>query len=176
MSPPVKQKRRRIRKWDDLSFVKRDADGKLLSWFMPSRENNWHEHYGIGETWFDEIAQLARVNPGRAHAAMRFAAREACAKYGSYGHTDGFFDMMARWALSSILVNKTLPELPCKITEMGIPVREGMDFWLAREGKPEDMGCATKSAYTTLTNDKALRAGIRLVAADGKLLSTRSDA
>jgi hypothetical protein len=174
MSAP-KKALRRIRKWDDLSFVKRDADGKLLSWFMPDRNDNWHEHYGIGETWFNEIAQLARVNPSKAHAAMRFAAREACAKYGSYGHTDGFFDMMARWALSSILVNKTLPELPCKITEMGIPVREGMDFWLAREGKPAEMGCTTKSASTTQTKEEALRAGIRLVATNGKLLPGRGD-
>ncbi|KPC53005.1 BRO-N domain-containing protein [Amantichitinum ursilacus] len=133
MLPPP----RRIRSWDDLSFIKRDADGKLLSWFMPDRNNNWHEHYGIGEAWFEEVVELAQHNPKQAFTAMHYAAKTAVTRYGEYGHSDGFFDRMSRWALHAILTNDQTPKMPFKTLEMGIPPREGMDFWLAREGKGE---------------------------------------
>lgn len=133
MLPPP----RRIRSYKDLSFVKRDADGKLLSWFMPSRDNNWHEHYGLGETWFEEIVELAQHDPKEAFNAMHYAAKTALMRYGEYGHSDGFFDRMSRWALHAILTNDQTPKMPFKTLEMGIPPREGMDYWLAREGKGE---------------------------------------
>ncbi|WP_395407950.1 hypothetical protein ACHMW6_15430 [Pseudoduganella sp. UC29_106] len=168
---PATPKPRRIRKFDDLSFTKRDAKGVMLSWFMPNRENSWHEHYGIGETWFDEVAQLARVKPEMAYRTMKYAAREACTKYGDYGHSDGFFDMMARWALVAILANDKLPEIPFKITEMGIPPREGMDFWLAREGKEDESAPNPYAASGARYKDTAIRT-VRLAAINGNRVAT----
>ncbi|BBQ85345.1 hypothetical protein WP3W18E02_38740 [Klebsiella sp. WP3-W18-ESBL-02] len=121
---------RSIRSRDDLSFTKRDAEGHMLNWFMPSRENNWHEHYGIGEIWFSEIVELARHNPKEAYHAMRFAGLELT-RYWNHGHPDGFFDRMARWAMAAILANPTEPQLPFDLPCLGIPPREGMDFHLA---------------------------------------------
>ena len=128
---------RRILKSKDLSFVKRDANGKLLSWFMPDRDDNWHEHYGIGEAWFEEIAELAKSSPEQAFIAMHCAARVAVQKYGDSGHARGFVDRMSRWALHAILTNDQTPKMPFKALELGIPVREGMDFWLARAGRAQ---------------------------------------
>ncbi|MEY7429844.1 Bro-N domain-containing protein, partial [Citrobacter freundii] len=102
---------RSIRSRDDLSFTKRDAEGRTLNWFMPDRSNNWHEHYGIGEIWFSEIVELARHNPKEAYHAMRFAGPELT-RYWNHGHPDGFFDRMARWAMAAILANPTEPQLP----------------------------------------------------------------
>lgn len=121
---------RSIRSREDLSFTKRDAEGRMLNWFMPSRENNWHEHYGIGEIWFSEIVELARHNPKEAYHAMRFAGSELT-RYWNHGHPDGFFDRMARWAMAAILANPTEPQLPFDLPCLGIPPREGMDFHLA---------------------------------------------
>lgn len=121
---------RSIRSRDDLSFTKRDAEGRMLNWFMPSRENNWYEHYGIGEIWFSEIVELARHNPKEAYHAMRFAGPELT-RYWNHGHPDGFFDRMARWAMAAILANPTEPQLPFDLPCLGIPPREGMDFHLA---------------------------------------------
>lgn len=121
---------RSIRSRDDLSFTKRDAEGRMLNWFMPDRSNNWHEHYGIGEIWFSEIVELARHNPKEAYHAMRFAGPELT-RYWNHGHPDGFFDRMARWAMAAILANPTEPQLPFDLPCLGIPPREGMDFHLA---------------------------------------------
>ena len=121
---------RSIRSRDDLSFTKRDAEGRTLNWFMPDRSNNWHEHYGIGEIWFSEIVELARHNPKEAYHAMRFAGPELT-RYWNHGHPDGFFDRMARWAMAAILANPTEPQLPFDLPCLGIPPREGMDFHLA---------------------------------------------
>ncbi|HEN7340364.1 TPA: Bro-N domain-containing protein [Serratia marcescens] len=121
---------RSIRSRDDLSFTKRDAEGRMLNWFMPSRGNNWHEHYGIGEIWFSEIVELARHNPKEAYHAMRFAGPELT-RYWNHGHPAGFFDRMARWAMAAILANPTEPQLPFDLPCLGIPPREGMDFHLA---------------------------------------------
>ncbi len=119
-----------IRSRDDLSFTKRDAEGRMLNWFMPDRSNNWHEHYGIGEIWFSEIVELARHNPKEAYHTMRFAGPELT-RYWNHGHPDGFFDRMARWAMAAILANPTEPQLPFDLPCLGIPPREGMDFHLA---------------------------------------------
>ncbi|AYN19585.1 Bro-N domain-containing protein [Alcaligenes aquatilis] len=119
-----------IRSRDDLSFTRRDAKGRLINWIMPDRANNWHEHYGIGEIWFGEIVELAQHNPEEAYHAMCFACVDML-RYWSQGHPDGFFDTMARWALAAILTNITEPKLPFQLPSLGIPPREGMDFYLS---------------------------------------------
>lgn len=121
---------RKIRSRDDLSFTQRDAEGRLINWHMPHRANNWHEHYGIGETWFNEIIELARHNPREAYYAMKYAG-EDMVRYWNKGHVSGFFDRMAQWALTAILNTPDGPRLPFTPPNLGIPPREGMEHYLA---------------------------------------------
>lgn len=132
IAPPVPSLSlsRQILSQEDLSFRRRDASGQLLNWTMPRRKNNWHEHYGIGETWFGEIVELARHNPRAAYHAMRSAGSKL-QRFGTQGHLDGFVDRMARWALAAILTNSAEPRLPFKLPRLGMPPREGMAFHLA---------------------------------------------
>lgn len=117
---------------DDLSFTQRDREGRLLNWFVPSRNGNWHEHYGIGEAWFSEVVELARNNPRAAYEAMLCAGTDSLRMYGSFGHADGFMDHMARWALAAMLTNAAQPELPFEPLRLGVPPREGMDFYRSK--------------------------------------------
>lgn len=122
---------RAIRSRDDLSFTMRDADGGLINWVMPDRAGNWHEHYGIGTIWFNEILELARHNAKEAYFAMRFAGSQMV-RYWQQGHPEGFFDCMAQWALSGILSGSSEPHLPFSVSYPGIPPQEGMDYYLAQ--------------------------------------------
>lgn len=126
---------------DDLSFTKRDSNGLMINWvvqphwFMPPRNGNWHEHYGIGEFWFQEIVELARNNPEEAFNALRFIVTDLARDPGSRvggGHAEGFITGMARWAIAAILANERVPKLPFETLDYGVPPREGMDFHLAR--------------------------------------------
>jgi len=169
---PKTPKPRRIRSRDDLSFTMRDEQGRLLNWCVPNRENAWHENYGIGEAWFEEIVQLAHAKPEEAYLAMLYGANVACTRYGDLGHTDGFFDMMARWALVAILANEALPALPFKIRGMGIPPREGMEFLLARKGKKDVLAPNVYAEHGARYKDTAIRT-VRLVAISGSLVERR---
>lgn len=129
-APLLTRTRSKFRSRDDLSFTKRDPEGRLINWFMPSRVNNWHEHYGIGEAWFNEIVELAQHCPKEAFNAMRFAGPEL-ARYSNHGHPDGFYDRMARWAVAAMLTTRSEPSLPFDVPAMGIPPREGLGHHLA---------------------------------------------
>ncbi|WP_020484549.1 hypothetical protein [Methylomonas sp. MK1] len=123
--------KRTIRSRDDLSFTKRDHEGRMLNWFMPDRNGNYHEHYGIGEIWFNEIVDLARHNTQDAYDAMKFAGPELT-RYWNNGHSEGFFDRMSRWALAGIISNPDEPIVPFKFCKMGKPPVEGMDNLISR--------------------------------------------
>lgn len=128
---PTSEIDRQIRCRDDLSFTKRDAEGRLTNWFVPGRDGNYHEHYGIGEIWFSEIVELARHDPEEAYYAMKFAGPELV-RYSNYGHPEGFFDQMARWAIAGIMANSEYPEMPFKTSSMGSAPIEGMDYYINR--------------------------------------------
>ncbi|MFT4256002.1 MAG: hypothetical protein QM599_03455 [Pseudoxanthomonas sp.] len=134
LSVPTPPAPRRIRSREDLSFTQRDGKGRLINWVSPDRENHWSENCGIGEIWFDEIVALAQHRPKEAYDAMRFAGPEMV-RYWDYGHPDGFFDRMARWALVAILANPAEPpesQLPFDLPPgRGTPTCEAMDFYLA---------------------------------------------
>ena len=127
---------RRFKKRDDLSFTKRDDEGRLLNWFVPSRNGQWHEHYGIGEIWFSEIVELAKHDPQEAFNAMRFASQNLV-QFWNWGHEEGFMERMSRWALAAILDHKGVePSLPFKLPEIGSPPKEGFDYY-RNQGKPK---------------------------------------
>lgn len=122
-------KRKEIRNRDDLSFTKRDAQGCMINWHVPSRTNSWHEAYGIGEIWFDEIVELARNNPKEALDAMMYAVPILAQNYKG-GYSEGFYDQMARWALTAMLEHKGDLNLPFKTLDMGIEPKEGFNHYL----------------------------------------------
>ena len=137
LARPARQKReprqatalpapRRIRSRDDLSFTKRDAHGRPISWMTPSQD--WHQHYSLGEIWFAEVVELARHDPREAYLAMRFAG-DAIARYWNYGHPDGFIDRMAHWALAAILANPTQPPLPFEPNYPGTLREEAVELY-----------------------------------------------
>ncbi|MEJ8295593.1 Bro-N domain-containing protein [Delftia tsuruhatensis] len=135
---PAPKVLRRIRTCDDLSFTRRNAKGERIQWFVPTRVNSGHEHYGIGEIWFSEVVELARHNPRHAYDAMRFAGPEM-ARYWNHGHPDGFFDRMARWALGAILANAQEPMLPFELPCLGFAPLEGMEAMLATAAPPRPL-------------------------------------
>jgi hypothetical protein len=111
---------RTIRNCDDLSFNQRDAQGRRLDWLLPVHPNNWHEHYGLGEMWFDEIVTLARHDPEEAYYVMSSVSQDI-SHYWNHGHSDGFYDRMTRWALAAILTNPAgEPSLPFELPNLGI--------------------------------------------------------
>lgn len=122
-------KRKAIRKREDLSFTKRNEKGYMINWFIPSRDNNWHEAYGVGEMWFDEIVELARNNPQEAMDAMMYAAPLLAKDFGT-GYNSGFYDQMARWALTAMLEHKGDLNLPFKTSDLGIEPKEGFNHYL----------------------------------------------
>lgn len=142
---PAPQVLRRIRTCDDLSFTRRNAKGERIQWFVPPRVNSGHEHYGIGEIWFSEVVELARHNPRHAYDAMRFAGPEM-ARYWNHGHSDGFFDRMARWALGAILANAQEPALPFELPCLGFAPLEGMESMLATAAAPRPLPAHVQEA------------------------------
>ncbi|WP_084224431.1 BRO-N domain-containing protein [Stenoxybacter acetivorans] len=130
---------RPIRNRDDLSFTKRDENGDLLNWYVPyDRENSWHENYGIGAIWFEEIAELAKHNPEEAYYAIKFSAPYV-AHYVKLkesphnGQASGFYHRMAVWTITGILANQGQePQLPFQPVYMGKPPLEGFDYFLQK--------------------------------------------
>lgn len=111
----------------DLSFTQKDEQGRMLNWFIPSRPGNWHEHYGIGQAWFDEIVELARVNPREAYDALRFAG-PALTQYVNWGHAEGFVEAFARYAIAAMVQGKPL-QLPFAPSDLGTPPPHGLDYF-----------------------------------------------
>lgn len=99
----------------------------MLNWFIPSRPGNWHEHYGIGQAWFDEIVELARVNPREAYDALRFAG-PALTQYVNWGHAEGFVEAFARYAIAAMVQGKPL-QLPFAPSDLGTPPPHGLDYF-----------------------------------------------
>lgn len=123
----------RIRSRNDLSFTRRDASGRLINWMLPQRAGEWHEHYGIGESWFDEVVQLARHDPEEAYTALRMAG-PLLLPYMNFGHAEGFFNRMAQWAIAAMLSGAPEPSLPFKLPALGDEPHPGLQFY--RSGKP----------------------------------------
>lgn len=117
-----------IRSRDDLSFTRRDASGRLVNWMVPQRAGEWHVHYGIGESWFDEVVQLARHDPEEAYTALRMAG-PLLLPYMNFGHAEGFFNRMAQWAVGGILAADGQLALPFELPSLGEAAHPGMAFY-----------------------------------------------
>ena len=67
--PPPRKSTRRA----DLSFVARNAQGRLCNWLVTNQTDDWGNEYVRGQAFFAELAQLAAVNESEAYDALRFA-------------------------------------------------------------------------------------------------------
>jgi anti-repressor protein len=70
LPPPAPRK---IAKRTDLSFVARDAKGRLANWQVKNQSDDWGTEFARGGAFFAELAQLAQVNEEEAYDALRFA-------------------------------------------------------------------------------------------------------
>lgn len=125
-NPTAPVARKRIRNRDDLSFTRRDEAGRLVNWKEAPTDGSWHRAYGVGETWFAEIVELARHRPNEAYQAMRFAGPELVPYLSKGprsvgdGYADGFFNQMAKWALLGMMsgddpLSLQIEHCPCPI-------------------------------------------------------------
>ena len=58
---------------DDLSFTRRDEQGRMVNWHVDQRMRMWADSIQRGEEFFREVAELAANDEREAYAAVRFA-------------------------------------------------------------------------------------------------------
>ena len=123
--------RRQIKTRDDLSFTKRDEMGRLLNWFVPDRKDSFHEHVRIGQEFFAEIVELAKSNPKEAYQALRFSGEEMM-RFGSCGHSVGFADMWAKFAMMAIINKIGINEPMFGSDSLAMEPKEGIEHYFNR--------------------------------------------
>ena len=62
-----------IRRRQDLSFTRLDAESRLTNWVVEPRERMWGDGIVRGEAFFQEVAELASHDEHEAYNAVRFA-------------------------------------------------------------------------------------------------------
>ena len=62
-----------IRRREDLSFTRLDAESRLTNWVVEPRERMWGDGIVRGEAFFQEVAELASHDEHEAYNAVRFA-------------------------------------------------------------------------------------------------------
>lgn len=122
--------KRKIRSRDDLSFTKRDSEGRLLNWVVPYRNDNWHEGYYIGQMWFKEVAELIKHNPQKGYEAVMYSA-QAALKLEKGGHLSGFTDSLAQWATTGVLSGDITTRI--KTQKMAEPPKRGINQLIDQE-------------------------------------------
>ena len=58
---------------DDLSFTRRDAEGRLSNWAVTPRQRMWADGIDRGAAFFEEVAELAANDEAEAYDAVQFA-------------------------------------------------------------------------------------------------------
>ena len=105
LAPPPKLSR------DDLSFTRRDAQGRLINWSVNPRCRLWHEGLDRGEAFFREVAELAAHDEREAYDAIRFAFGDEWQpptsgssewSSGMPGEEAGFADALARAVIEGL--------------------------------------------------------------------------
>ena len=72
-APAVIATRSAKRSREDLSFTRRDPQGRLSNWVVQPRERMWADGIDRGEAFFREVAELAAHDEHEAYNAVRFA-------------------------------------------------------------------------------------------------------
>ncbi len=111
--PATRAERKRIRSREDLSFTKRDSEGRLINWTMPhDRYEEWGPRYEVGQGYVDkELAELATHDEREAYHAIQFALsgshefrRGPSTHFGNsgWGQECGFAEAVARAAIEGL--------------------------------------------------------------------------
>lgn len=109
-SPPPPPKNQ-IKTRDDLSFTKRDEEGRLINWSLSHDKGDlWGETYALGQRFMDEIAELAMHNEREAYLAIQFALSGQEFRHGAethfsnsgWGQECGFVEAIARAAIDGL--------------------------------------------------------------------------
>jgi hypothetical protein len=101
-----------IRRRDDLSFTRRDAQDRLINWHVDpaQRAVYWENGKAIGKVWFEEVRKLAKHNPKKAFDALRFGCCDMSRS--GYGEEAGFMEAFAQAAIAGILAHpEGIPEI-----------------------------------------------------------------
>jgi hypothetical protein len=98
--------KKRIRSRDDLSFTRRDDDGRLWNW-APTIEptGNWYEDYQTGKQWFEEVVELVRRKPNDAAFTLTAVMCDLLVHDSAQSFKCGFIDALNLWAITGILCN-----------------------------------------------------------------------
>lgn len=87
----------------DLSFVGNCDQGLNSNWSVPHDPNGyWHDGVRIGNRYFAEVAELARVSEESAFQAIRFAMNSSGWSTRGSGIEVGFSDALARAAIAGL--------------------------------------------------------------------------
>ncbi len=109
ISPPM----RRIVSREDLSFTVRDSQDRLVNWYVPpeARTRYWGNGCEVGAAWFEEVKQLAHIDPEEAVFALQFAWHTMNQR--APGEESGFMKAFAQAAVAGILAYpQGIPEIP----------------------------------------------------------------
>jgi len=93
-----------IRSRDDLSFTKRDEQGRLINWAVQHNpKGNWHAGVELGREYFKEIVELANIDPREAILSIETAisCSPEFSRYGA-GIECGFSEEIAKMAVYGI--------------------------------------------------------------------------
>lgn len=97
---PALPKKRVIKTRDDLSFTRRDEQGRLQNWVVPhDRQANWHIGFATGQAYLAEIQELALHHLDEARLALQWALSEGAApnfQPGGWGIEYGFAQAIAQ--------------------------------------------------------------------------------
>ncbi|TMQ74384.1 hypothetical protein [Candidatus Accumulibacter phosphatis] len=97
---------------DDLTFTKRDDVGRLINWSVPHDPlEDWGKKFAIGQSYLDEIAELATHNEREAYLAVGCALSGGCdfrrgesTTFGNtgWGQECGFAEAIARAVIDGL--------------------------------------------------------------------------
>lgn len=116
--PATRAEPKRIRSREDLSFTKRDSEGRLINWTMPHDRNElWGPLYTVGQGYVDrELAELAAHDEREAYHAIEFALsgshefrRGPETHFGNtgWGQECGFAEAVARAAIEGLRARRS---------------------------------------------------------------------
>ena len=108
--PPPKRSR------EELSFTRRDDQGRLVNWSVDPRERLWADGLKRGEAFFREVAELAGQNEQEAYHAVQFAfigewasAPDGSSQWNNRGAGEemGFADAVARAVIDGLRARRS---------------------------------------------------------------------
>lgn len=109
-APAAAPVKRAIRSRDDLSFTRRDEQGRLINWSVAhGQDDDWGAAFAQGAAFFAEVAQLAEFDEAEACKAIQTALSGPAFDHaqqggfsGAWGQECGFAEAVARAAIAGL--------------------------------------------------------------------------